>query len=241
MVRLQPVVFAPDAAELMPGADGFAPLWPHPPSLSMGMFRWLPVHADLSLDEVGLALFGIAFYDGTYAAWLASPTAADAVRRTLIRPRYLLVKGGLEVVDPQSGESIGVGCCCGLDQWRDWFALRHEPYVWMGHSPRPWAEHRGDDVRIWCDAELPADQQTHLDFPRGALPDLLRAAHRDIVGFLAAVRGWADVIAPEYADRLVAKLAFVLRTKAPLDLPADEVPCDRPEPGSATPAPQERG
>jgi hypothetical protein len=219
MVRLQPVVFAPELAELTPAADGAAALWPHPPSLSMGRFRWLPVHADLSLAEVGLALFGIAYYDGSAAAWLASPTPADAVRRTLLRSRYLLVKGGLTVVDPQAGGRVGLGCCCGLDQWRDWFDLLRTPYVWMGHSPLPWAEYRGGDVRIWSNSELPADQQIHLDFPRVALPDMLRAAHRDIVGFLTAVRGWADAAAPEYADRLVAKLAFVLRTKAPLDLP----------------------
>jgi hypothetical protein len=48
------------------------------------------------------------------------------------------------------------------------------------------------------------------------LPDLLRSAQRDLIGFLGAADEWARRIAPKHADRFVAALDAGLEIRKPL-------------------------
>ncbi|MET7751116.1 hypothetical protein [Micromonospora sp. NPDC005367] len=82
-------------------------------------------------------------------------------------------------------------------------------------------EYRGKVVRIWTDGEdeaTPPSDRAYVDIDRPALPDLLRSAQYDLVGFLRARRDWTEEIAPEHADRLVVALDAKLQISEPLPL-----------------------
>ncbi|GAA2393922.1 hypothetical protein [Dactylosporangium salmoneum] len=131
-------------------------------------------------------------------------------------PGGLRVSTGDVVIDP--------GCCVGLDEWRDWLHVLGGEVIDLGHDPDVLVEHRGPVLRIWKDkrqllpGELPGPGEPHIDVPRADLPRLLDAVHRDLAGFLIALRPWAQDIAAELADPLVAAVDRQLRISAPLGI-----------------------
>ncbi|MBG0819338.1 hypothetical protein HS048_00985 [Planomonospora sp. ID91781] len=130
--------------------------------------------------------------------------------------------GGLRVI---SGDVvINPGCCVGLDEWRDWLGALNGQPVDLGHDPDTWLESMGPVLRLRQDrdhlppGELPGSSEQYLDIPRDALPGLLRSVHQDLVGFLAALRQWAQDIAPGLADQLVSAVDRRLQISDPLDV-----------------------
>lgn len=95
----------------------------------------------------------------------------------------LTAPGGLILTDADT--VIVPGCCCGLENWRDW-AGASAP--WLGHDPTPTMTF-GDRITVRQDAGSPALPSISLS--RAQLSDLLDGVHRDLTAFTAVLAAWA--------------------------------------------------
>jgi len=163
------------------------PPWPVAP---IGSGSWLELDAGCGDDEVGL--FVAALVDPVDL--IAAGGRADLVD-ALLAEELLIVTGGLRIEDTGTGMVVVPGCCAGLEGWREWALVLDGGVPWLGHDPGPEVEVVGEALRVWQDGG--PDRQRghwagrHVDLPRSALPQLLRAVQRDLVGFLDALAGWA--------------------------------------------------
>ncbi|WP_432993888.1 hypothetical protein [Dactylosporangium sp. CA-233914] len=177
-----------------------------PTSRQAGTVVWTLIGRSVTADDLSITAAG----------------ATDAIEAYLtcededFAPGGLRVGAGDVVIDP--------GCCVGLDEWRDWLRVLGGEVIDLGHDPDVLVEHRGPVLRVWKDkrqllaGELPGPADKYIDVPRAELPKLLAAVRGDLVGFLAALRPWAQSIAPELADPLIAAVDRRLRISAPLGI-----------------------
>ncbi|WP_246635843.1 hypothetical protein [Actinoplanes hulinensis] len=157
-------------------------------------WSWLPLDGDLTDEQTGLFVAVIA----------GGQTLTD-----LLDEETIIVPGGLVVDD-----SIHPGCCCGLEDWREWLDLLDGGHPWLGHSPDPVVEHRGGTLRVWQDGKT---RDRYADIPRTDLFGMLRQVHRDLNAFLAVLGRW---VAAHGADpALVTLIDQSLQISAPLGYP----------------------
>ncbi|RCV52796.1 hypothetical protein [Marinitenerispora sediminis] len=198
------VVLRPVIEAVVPAGD--AP-WPTAPPPADGFLR---PRAGMPADEVGLAVYQLA--EGTAGPgdpFTAGPRSAVVA---LLETDRLAVPGGIEVVDRVFGTWVRPGCCCGLEDWREWLAVPDGGEPWLGHDPGPRVAVVGDEVRIWPDGgrgESPVGG--HVRLPSAEVRRLLRAVHADLCGFRLAVRTWAADVVPELADALTGRIDRDLR------------------------------
>lgn len=214
VIKLQAVVEVPMFDE------GPAP-WP---VAAAAPGSWLVLDAGCTADQVGL-------FVATLAARIdvASPGGGDEVVDALLAEELLIVAGGLQLSDTEAGTVVVPGCCCGLEDWREWIRVFTDGSPWLGHDPGPEVEVIGLDLRVWQDggpnrergrwAEKWAEQR--VDLPRRRLPQLLLGVQRDLVGFLNALAKWAEQtgIGPR-GTALVEMIDQNFAITAPLELPA---------------------
>lgn len=148
---------------------------------------------------------------------------ADLVVTHLLCQDTLVMWGGLTLDDSSTGVTIAPGCCCGVEDWREWAGALGGESPWLGHDPSPWIELDGDRLRVWQDEgfgdqSASGAQPAFVDLPVAAFPELLRSAHHDLRGFLARVGEWADVVAPALSADLVRGLDDALGVSAPLEI-----------------------
>lgn len=142
------------------------------------------------------------------------PDAAERVRRLIACDR-VVASGGLRVRDAATGVTVNPGCCCGLEDWREWLRLLDGDPVYLGHDPTPRVEIDGQVVRVWPDdAERPEGQPARL--PLSDLPGVLDSVRTDLLGFRALAAGWAGRHVPSQAAELIARLDADLEIGAPL-------------------------
>ncbi|MGX8904481.1 hypothetical protein ACR820_04255 [Streptomyces netropsis] len=187
----------------------------------------LPLSGRLSPLEVGTAIAVWAGYNGAALAEedARAPDGPELIRRTIAADCTLL-PGGLRVRDTASGVSVSSGCCCGLENWREWLDLLHGDELWLGHDPSPRVEHAGPVVRLWPDGrDAPAPPAGRpVEVAKDGLPALLRSVQDDLTGFLAVVERWGERYAPALGAELAAKLDEDLSISEPLRPPP--VPTD---------------
>ncbi|MFG2722795.1 hypothetical protein ACGFW5_31530 [Streptomyces sp. NPDC048416] len=178
--------------------------------------RLLVLSGELSERETGTAM---AVLTGCNAGDQESTAAAveDRVARQvghLVTSDAVIAPGGLRLRDTTTGVTAPPGCCCGLEDWRDWLGLLNGEQPWLGHDPSPRVEHIGTSLRLWPDGERP--QGPHIVVPPGQLPELLCSVQQRLSGFLACVAAWADRHAPALSAAVVARLDADLAIGAPL-------------------------
>jgi hypothetical protein len=162
-------------------ADGSWP-WPMEP---MPAWSWLALHGGCTDEQVGLFVALLANSIGGSPSSSLSRAIAG-----LLAQELLVIDGGLQLSDTESGVSVDPGCCAGLEDWRDWTeVLAGGGSPWLGHSPDPEIEVVGDLLRVWQDR---GHDGVHLDLPKASLPALMKDVHADLVGFLAAVADWTE-------------------------------------------------
>ena len=205
------------------------PPWPVAP---MAAGSWLELTAEDTDRQVGLFVAALArpldvALPGVALPGVALPGGRDEVADTLLAEEFLIVPGGLRLLDTITGSAVVPGCCAGLEDWRDWLRVAAGESPWLGHDPGPEAEIAGDTLRVWQDGPWPARGPgrragTSVSVPRLALPDLLRDVRRDLLGFLDALRTWTTRIGlGERGDALVEAVDRNFAIAAPLDLAAD--------------------
>jgi hypothetical protein len=185
-------------------------LWPAAPAESFG---YLTLTGRLTADEVGLAVMLIAYANDSEDDEDGPPRPADAVAsflHGLVTREYVFVPGGLRVVDTAAGTTFTPGCCCGVEEWRDWFLVFDTGSSSFGHDPWALAEQRGDVVRLTLDAgETLGAEETDspfFDVPVDQLRELLTQAERHLVDFHALATAWLRRELPEHADAVSTAL-----------------------------------
>jgi hypothetical protein len=204
---MDPVLETPDTA-------AFA-LWP---VAGLPPYRFMALSDRMTAQEVGTALaalVGCAVQAGDDDRPVTG--ADDAVRR-LLAAETVTAPGGLRVHDPATGVTVTPGCCCGLEDWREWFGIADGATPWFGHDPSPRLDHTAESVRLWPDGRDAhrAPTGTPIEIPALALFPLLRSAHQSLNGFLSLVGPWATRHVPSLADPLTRRLADALAISEPL-------------------------
>lgn len=199
MPKLFPVV-----ESLPPSYSSFA-LWP---------FRghdgeWIPLHREMPSDDVGAVV--LSLLGNSASGELTQPDVGTAFDE-LVRLETPFLSGGLllEVGDI----AVTPGCCCDLTDWPDWHGLPDGNGPDLGHGPGTMFEFDGEIIRFWPDVddedcESPAGRR--LEIRRQDLSGLLHGVHRDLAGFLDALRAWVRNLQPPRADQVVAAVGGYLR------------------------------
>ncbi|WP_312882614.1 hypothetical protein [Micromonospora polyrhachis] len=200
----------------VPALDAEAPRpWPVE---SAAPFSWLALDASCSEEQVGLFVAALADRID-----VPEPGGPDEVVDALLAEEMLVVAGGLQLCDIDTGTAVVPGCCAGLEDWRDWTEALAGDSPWLGHDPGPEVEVLGDHLRVWQDGGSNRHHGrwagVHIDLPRVALPALLGSAHRDLVGFIAVLAGWTEQLGlGSRGSALVRTIDRDFAITAPFDL-----------------------
>ncbi|MFJ2027605.1 hypothetical protein ACIODW_27865 [Streptomyces sp. NPDC087897] len=193
MIVMQPVL------EL--GAPGDFSLWPVAACTPPG---FLALSGTLTSAEVGTALMLIAGcndIDPDPASGDDRPPRPadplDSFLHGLLTFENLFASGGLRVVDRSTGTTLVPGCCGGLEDWRDAYAvLDGTGWAFFGHAPDPVVERSGDSVRWVVDIERSDGPVIESSVPESRR--LLDGVERDLVDFLDLAADWAPLHLPEH-------------------------------------------
>jgi hypothetical protein len=188
------------------------------PVASVAAGSWLMLKADCTDEEVGLFVAALA-----HRLDVESPAGRAEVVDTLLAEEVLILAGGLRLLDTLTGRAVVPGCCAGLEDWRDWAQVLTGGSPWLGHDPGPEVEVTDDELRVWQDGGPNRHHGpwagVNVAVPRPLLPDLLRNAQQDLVGFLAALEAWTTRIElGESGTALVEAVDQHFTITAPLDL-----------------------
>ncbi|MFI0898750.1 hypothetical protein [Streptomyces sp. NPDC020983] len=197
-----------------PEAAGFS-LWP---VAGLPPYTFAPVSARMPPPEVGGALAMLADYNARAGDGDDPPADAEALLRALLDTDRILAPGGLRFHDTATGVTVVPGCCCGLEDWREWLEVTAGGSLWLGHDPSPRIEHHGAAVHLWPDgAGAPGPPGgPPLEIPLAGLPAILRGVQDDLRGFLTVARQWTAHRFPALAEPLAAALDEGLAVSAPL-------------------------
>ena len=115
-----------------------------------------------------------------------------------------VLPGGLRF--SEAGEvKIVPGCCCGLEEWRDWLDVPNGETVWAGHNPQPGVEFTDGIIRVWRDEK--DEGVEFINFGVDEMRNLLKEVESDLNGFLFRLGEWTDSVAPELKAAVVEHFA----------------------------------
>ncbi|MGW2842601.1 hypothetical protein ACWCWD_33035 [Streptomyces sp. NPDC001493] len=185
-------------------------------------YRFMALSGRMSSLEVGSALAVLAGYNARADDDDIPATDAGGAVRGLLETDQVLAPGGLSIHDTRTGVTVRPGCCCGLEDWREWLDVADGGTVWLGHDPSPRLEHADEVVRLWQDGgdAGKASSGQPVEIAVGELPDLLRTVREELRGFLALTEQWAARHVPALAGELVARLDEGLAIGDPLAIGA---------------------
>lgn len=176
-------------------------------------YGFLTLDGTLGAAEIGTAVMRIADCNDIDPEEDGRPPRPADPRGSLLHGLLtmdpLYAPGGLRITDTATGTSLVPGCCQGMDDRRDWWnVVDGSGRAGFGHDPSPWAERRGDAVRLTVDAER--DDSPVIELPVTELRHLLTRAERDLNDFLALAAAWAARHLPDHAAPVTAALGRAL-------------------------------
>jgi hypothetical protein len=206
VLSVEPVLETPDTADF--------PFWP---VAGLPPYTFAPLSGRMTEDEVGGALAMLADYNAR-SGDDPPPADAEALVRGLLTTEKLLAPGGLRLRDRATGTTVLPGCCCGLEDWREWLDVPAGATLWLGHDPSPRFVHTPGLVRVWPDGRDTAGPPPGppVEIPLTDLPAILRTTQEALRGFLTRTREWAAPRFPSLAEDLVTALDEGLTVSAPL-------------------------
>ncbi|GAA2460250.1 hypothetical protein GCM10010405_50710 [Streptomyces macrosporus] len=153
----------------------------------------LPPHRLLALSphmtplEVGTALATLADYNSRTPDDHRPVTDAHERIRRLLETDKVIAPGGLRIHHTDIDVTVSPGCCCGLEDWREWLDITNGDTPWLGHDPSPRVEHADPVVRLWPHGGDAADAPSErpIEIPVGDLPGILRTVRDGLHGFLS--------------------------------------------------------
>ncbi|TXS74329.1 hypothetical protein EAO69_14365 [Streptomyces sp. me109] len=203
-----------DAVLETPDTVGFS-LWP---VADLPPYQFMTLSGSMSPLEVGSAMAMLAGYN----SWTSDDDrpvrdAGEAIRRMLSTDK-VVAPGGLRLHDTRTNVTVPPGCCCGLEDWREWLDVANGGTPWLGHGPSPRLEHDDRVVRLWPDGadaqETPSGQS--IEIVVDDLPGILQTVYEELQGFLSVTKEWAHRQVPALTEDLAARLDEGLAISAPL-------------------------
>ncbi|MEU9117203.1 hypothetical protein AB0D04_36985 [Streptomyces sp. NPDC048483] len=192
------------------------------PVADLPPYRLLTLSRRMSLPEVGSALATLADYNSRTSGDDRPVTDAGEQIRRLLEAEKVIAPGGLLIHHTGIDVTVSPGCCCGLEDWREWLDVLTGETPWLGHDPSPRIEHADTVIRLWPDggdaAQAPSARP--LEIPVGDLAGILQSVRDDMQGFLSLTEQWAAGHVPSLAMDLVTRLDEDLAISAPL--PSDD-------------------
>lgn len=201
MIIIEPVIETSDA-------EGFT-AWPVGAHLGP---EGLALSGALASADVGTVLAVIAIYNDIALPAEKEderPSPAHLIQR-IAQADSLTAPGGLQVRDTATGLTVSPSCCCGLETWQEWNHIAAGQTPWLGHSPTPWVQYHGHNLRVWPDGgqeAVPPAGVSPIEFPVSDLPGLIASAHKQLQDFLDLLGPWTLPLAGTTAGNLGSALA----------------------------------
>ncbi|WP_328665201.1 hypothetical protein [Streptomyces sp. NBC_00328] len=188
------------------------------PVAGLPPYQFMALSGSMSPLEVGSALAMLADCNSQTGDDDRPLTDASEAIRRLLETDKVIAPGGLRVHDTRTNVTVRPGCCCGLEDWREWLDIADGETLWLGHDPSPRLEHAGEVLQLWPDIgdaqETPAGQP--IEIVVGDLPGILHTVQEGLQGFLYLTKQWATHHVPTLAEDLAARLDEDLAINAPL-------------------------
>ncbi|MFD3450662.1 hypothetical protein ACFWVC_00570 [Streptomyces sp. NPDC058691] len=203
-----------DAVLETPDAVGFS-FWP---VADLPPYQFMALSGSMSPLEVGSALAMLADYNSRTGDDDRPLTDASEAIRRLLETDKVIAPGGLRVHDTRTNVTVQPGCCCGLEDWREWLDVMKGGTLWLGHDPSPRLQHASEVVQLWpdgADAQDPPPGQP-IEIVVGDLPGILHTVQDRLQGFLSLTKQWATRHVPALTEDLAARLDEDLAISAPL-------------------------
>ncbi|WP_329580849.1 hypothetical protein [Streptomyces sp. NBC_01361] len=197
-----------------PDTVGFS-FWP---VADLPPYQFMALSGSMSTLEVGSALAILADYNWRAGGDDRPLTDASEAIRHLLETDKVIAPGGLRVHDTRTNVTVRPGCCCGLEDWREWLDVAKGETLWLGHDPSPRLEHADEVVQLWPDS-IDAQETTSgqpIEIVVGDLPGILHTVQVGLQGFLSLTKQWATRHVPTFAEDLAARLDEDLAISAPL-------------------------
>jgi len=199
-----------------PWFDG-SPPWPWPIA-ALPPFQHFRIHGDMTPEETGSLVAAL-----TDPLEVAAGLSTQEILRQLSELAYFGLPGGL-AVSARGRFVVRPGCCSGLEEWREWWAIRDGQSPWMGHDPTPWCQFLGDGlVRFWSSGGYThAEVEPHVDLPMGRVIESLEHVYDDLRAVLGRLGDWLGRFGCADAETLLSKFdrSFAISTKRPAYLDA---------------------
>ncbi|ALV31143.1 hypothetical protein [Streptomyces sp. CdTB01] len=207
MLIVNAVLETPDTADFS--------LWP---VAELAPYQFMALSGSMSPLQVGSALARLVDYN-THSGDDDRPLvdAGEAIGR-LLETDKVVAPGGLRLHDTRTNVTVRPGCCCGLEDWREWLGVADGENPWLGHDPSPRLEHVDEAVQLWPDT-VDAQETTPgqpIVMVMGDLLGILHTVQEDLQGFLSLTEQWATRHAPALAEDLAARLDEDMAISAPL-------------------------
>lgn len=144
-------------------------------------------------EEIGSVMLVACEYNRVKIENSAEKTLENFLSKNFVLP------GGLQFSE-NGVVKIFPGCCCGLENWREWLGVPNGDGVWAGHDPSPFAEFIDEKIRVWQDEK--ADDVNFIDFEYDELRKLLEKTEKDLNDFIFKLNRWTEFYAPSLKDEV---------------------------------------
>ncbi|GAA2983877.1 MULTISPECIES: hypothetical protein [Streptomyces] len=97
-------------------------------------YRFMALSGSMSPLDVGSAMAMLADYNSPTGGDDRSLTDDGEAIRGLLETDEVIAPGGLCVRDIRNNVTVRPGCCCGLEDWREWLDVADGETLWLGHA-----------------------------------------------------------------------------------------------------------
>ncbi|MFT4252392.1 MAG: hypothetical protein QM608_07900 [Caulobacter sp.] len=149
--------------------------------------EWVELTGQARDADVANAVAALAWYGDE-----AEGATLEKVLLAMMAGESRVLAGGLRA--ERDGVVIGPSCCCGLENWRQWFRVKPGgASPWLGHDPNPHVECADDRAIIHAD-DAPGAQTIVVDYAE--LSAARVAADAAFTDFIRRLQDWLARHAP---------------------------------------------
>ena len=165
---------------------------------SIANLSFLRLFSGITDEEIGSIILTACLYNHIEVF----PSSTETLNAFLAEE--FVLPGGLQFSEDEQVKVVP-GCCCGLEDWREWLNVPNGNTIWAGHDPSPGVEFVNGSVRVWQDEK--ADGVEYIDFGVEEMRGLLEKVEPDLKGFVVRLGEWADLVAPSLKSKIVQHFA----------------------------------
>ncbi len=112
--------------------------------------------------------------------------------------------GGLWVEKEE--KVIQAQCCADFADWKDYEkCINNNESPWLGHSPDPWFEYKGDDIIIWNDAK-DAKENFQIKVSKVEMLAAIGEIEKTLENLVLEIKEWANRKNFEYKKKFLESI-----------------------------------